>query len=96
MNERQGKMRIMEKSKQNKGFSFERPGNYRICIKGILDRTWWDCLGGLHIVKTDDVGKFPVTTLQGQVADQSELSGILNTFCQLGMTILSVRYLNND
>jgi hypothetical protein len=37
-----------------------------------------------------------VTELVGQVRDQAELAGVLNSLYELHMTLLSVEYLNDD
>ena len=80
-----------------KRFVFDRPGNYRIRVLGLLDESWSDRLGGLRITACslkDQEG--PVTELVGQVRDQAKLAGVLNSLYELHLTLLSVEYLNGD
>ena len=63
-----------------KRFAFDRPGNYRIRVLGLLDESWSDRLGGLCITACspkDQEG--PVTELIGQVRDQARLAGVLRS-----------------
>jgi hypothetical protein len=77
----------------SKRFAFDRPGNYRIRVLGLLDESWSDRLGGLRISACslkDQEG--PVTELLGQVRDQAKLAGVLNSLYELHLTLLSVEY----
>lgn len=80
-------------SKVESKFSFQKPAFYEIRVEGVLSEKWTDKLQGLKISSQ----KFPdgnhVSTLKGQINDQSALSGILNTLYDLNMTILSVNTL---
>ena len=83
----------MPNSTDKKNFPFQRPGKYRIRVIGCLDESWSPRLGGFSIStnkKLDE--KESVTELVGQVRDQSELSGILETLYDLHMTILLVQH----
>jgi hypothetical protein len=87
----------MPRSKFRRSYSFDKPRDYRIRVRGIINETWSEKLGGLRIT----AGRFrnqekPVTELVGQVRDQAELSGVLNALYELHMTLLSVEYLNSD
>jgi hypothetical protein len=78
-----------------KRFAFDRPGNYRIRVLGLLDESWSDRLGGLRISACslkDQEG--PVTELVGQVRDQAKLAGVLNSLYELHLMLLSVEYLS--
>jgi hypothetical protein len=80
-----------------KRFAFDRPGNYRIRVLGLLDESWSDRLGGLRISACslkDQEG--PVTELLGQVRDQAKLAGVLNSLYELHLTLLSVEYVKGD
>jgi len=64
------------------------PGtNYRIRVKGTLDRRWSDWFDGLTITYPSD----NETLLQGRVADQAALHGLLMKIRDLGLSLLSVR-----
>jgi hypothetical protein len=87
----------MPTPKGRKRLVFDRPGNYRIRVLGLLDESWSDRLGGLRITACslkDQEG--PVTELVGQVRDQAKLAGVLNSLYELHLTLLSVEYLNGD
>ena len=86
----------MPKSKNRKGSAFARPGNYRIRVQGYLDESWSERLAGLAITSGKRGDQKPVTALSGQVRDQAELSGVLNTLYEMHLTLLSVEYLNGD
>ncbi len=77
-------------------FPFNRPGTYRIRVLGSLDESWCERLGGLRITTSSLKDKGPVTSLVGQVRDQVELAGVLNTLYELHLTLLSVDYLDGD
>jgi hypothetical protein len=87
----------MPLSESGKSYTFDKPGNYRIRVQGVIDKSWSERMGGLDIT----TGGFrdqkkPVTELVGQVRDQAELSGVLNALYELHMTLLSVEYLDSD
>ena len=87
----------MPHTEGRKRFVFDRPGNYRIRVLGLLDESWSDRLGGLRITACslkDQEG--PVTELVGQVRDQAKLAGVLNSLYELHLTLLSVEHLNGD
>lgn len=81
----------MPNSMDKKNFPFQRPGNYRIRVIGCLDKSWSSRLGGFSISTDKRLNEEEsVTELVGQVRDQAELSGILETLYDLHMTILLV------
>ena len=59
---------------------------YAIRIDGHLDEHWSTWFGGLAITHEDD----GTTTLRGDVADQSELHGLLAKVRDLGAHLISV------
>ena len=86
----------MTQSESRKSFTFDRPGNYRIRVQGFLDESWSEKLGGMRITTSSLKDQGPVTALVGQVRDQAELAGVLNTLYELHLTLLSVEYLDGD
>jgi hypothetical protein len=64
---------------------YDQPATYQIRLKGVLDPSWSDWFGGLTITPVDDE-----TMLEGQVADQAGLHGILAKINDLGLSIISV------
>ena len=65
-------------------------GFFEIHVKGHLDKSWSDWLGGLDM-KLLDNGEM---ILSGNIADQAALMGILNKLYSLNLTLLSVRNSN--
>jgi len=86
----------MEQAKRRKRFPFDRPGKYRVCVEGFLDESWSERLGGMKINSRTHWDDRQVTTLVGEMIDQSQLSGVLNTLYGMHLTLLSVEYLKND
>ena len=64
---------------------------FEIRVKGHLDESWSDWLGGLE-VKLLDNGEM---ILFGHIGDQAALMGILNKLYRLNLTLLSVNEINN-
>ncbi len=61
-------------------------GRYEIRLKGRLDGTWADWLGGMSLTHASD----GTTVLTGPVADQAALHGLLQKLRDLGVTLISV------
>ena len=81
----------MVQSDNRKRYPFEKPGIYRICVQGFLHESWSERLGGLHITAGNFKGQ-EVMELTGQVRDQAELAGVLNSLYEWHLTILLVEY----
>ena len=86
----------MTQSENRKNILFDRPGKYSISVQGLLDESWSERLGGMRITASSLKDQGQVTELVGQVRDQAELAGVLNSLYELHMTLLSVEYLNDD
>ena len=76
-------------STQVERLSLYTPFYYKIRIQGVLDESWAADLG-MALTYPDDVKKNPVTILNGQLADQAALLGLLNRLYGLGLPLLSV------
>ena len=63
---------------------------YHIVVQGCLRDD--SRLGAMRIVSTSDEGDAPVTTLEGQLRDQTELSGVLSTLHGYHLSILTVEH----
>ncbi len=71
-------------------YLFDRPGHYHIRVQGSLDKSWQDHLEGLEF-STGQWGNYPnVTQVNGWLADQTALAGLLDLLNDLGMVILTV------
>lgn len=69
----------------------DKPAVYRIKVKGVFPEGWIDRLGDLQITdKTSDI-----LTIEGPLAGQSALAGILDTLYTLRLPILEVTLLEN-
>jgi hypothetical protein len=72
--------------------SSEPPARYEIRVRGVLDSQWSTWFEGLTIT-TDEPGQ---TLIAGPVTDQAALHGLLARIRDLGLPLLSVRYLGPD
>ena len=64
---------------------------YRIAVQGCLDeKKWSGRLGSMQIASRIEGDQQAITILNGEVQDQAELMGVLNTLYQMRMNILSV------
>ena len=63
---------------------------YEIRLKGHLDDRWSDWFEGLTITLEEDGN----TLLTGPVVDQSALHGLLKRVRDLGITLVSVNFVN--
>ena len=77
-------------------YEFSSPGYYRIELIGELRDNWSERIGAMQVLPPSPQQDKGVTVLQGRVSDQAELSGILNTFHELHMALLSVQYLGDE
>jgi hypothetical protein len=76
-----------------KSIPFDSPALYQISLEGRLDPIWSDRLDGMTICQATLEAGTPVTTLEGELQDQTALAGVLNTIYELHLTILWVKRL---
>ncbi len=76
-------------------YLLDAPGRYQILVRGVLDASWSDRLGGMTILAAPLADSTPATLLIGELADQSALVGVLNALHDLGLTLMSVEYVPN-
>jgi hypothetical protein len=77
-------------------YLFDRPGHYQIRVQGSLDKFWLDHLEELEI-STTPWGNYPrVTQINGWLADQTALAGLLELLNDLCLVILTVERLEQD
>jgi len=81
-------------SYKSRQIAFEKAGKYHIRVQGILEKRFIDCLGDMRITVRKGKEQSPVTILSGQVRDQCELIGILNSLYELHLSLLSVELIN--
>lgn len=71
-------------------FQFDRPGYYRIRGLGGLHKSWIDHLEGLEISTTAWNNYPEVVQIDGWLADQIALAGLMDVLMDLGLVILTV------
>ena len=73
--------------------TLDQPTRYRIEIQGNLGAAWSANFGGMTISIRTNPGAGRITILEGVVADHATLHGILNSIRDLGLPLITVRYL---
>jgi hypothetical protein len=63
---------------------------YRIRVWGALDESWSERFWGLSVGVARCGENTNVSTLEGRLADQAALAGILNTLYEMHFVILSI------
>ena len=71
-------------------FNLGTPAVYQITVRGYLDDSWSNQLGGIAIENVTTAGDTPITILRGELVDQAALFGVLNSLYGLGFPIISV------
>ena len=66
------------------------PAIYQITVRGYLEDSWSNQLGGIAIRNSATTQETPITILHGELADQAALFGVLNSLYGLGYPLLSV------
>ena len=77
------------------GLEFHTPATYRIRVKGHLEDSWSDRLGGMTIEVSKHSEDARETTLVGRLADQAALFGVLNALYGLHLPLLSVEHVGS-
>lgn len=73
-------------------FALDKPALYRIQVNGMLDGRWSKRMSGMHIAHPDHpAGQ---TILTGELVDQADLFGVLNSLYTLGLFLLRVEYID--
>ena len=83
----------MNKNKQR--ITLDRPVTYQIKVPGHLDPSWSEWAVGITVAVESDDNDLPVTTLTGTF-DQAALQGLLRRLYSLGLSLISVIYLECD
>jgi hypothetical protein len=73
------------------GNAFDKRTFYEIRVIGVLDQTWADWFDGFTITSQGNE-----TRLQGEVADQAALLGLLSKITNLGLTLVWVKQKMED
>ncbi len=73
-----------------KKIDFISPVRVRIEVKGVVDKSYSDYLNGLVIRHHTSGDKIRYTGLEGEVADQAALLGVLNTLYEMRFPLISI------
>jgi hypothetical protein len=73
------------------GITFDGPARYQILVKGSIPVNWCDRMDGMSIHQAAADDGVLVTTLEGELADQAALAGVINTLYELHLPILSIK-----
>ena len=76
--------------------SGKHASRYRVCVAGTIPSSWANRLGCLEVVPQVGDRSSDRTLLMGDVRDQAELLGILNTLHELRLPLLLVEAVVTD
>jgi hypothetical protein len=86
----------MEKNQHPRTPTMHGPAIYRIHVRGRLDSSWSDRVGGMQVTETRGSDGQAETILVGRLADQAALSGILNSLYELHLPVLSAECVDSE
>lgn len=72
-------------------FNLGTPAVYHITVRGYLDNSWSNQLGGIAIRNATTADDTAITILHGEMVDQAALFGVLNSLYGLGFPIIEVQ-----
>ena len=87
-------LRVMMNTRSGYDLSFDGPALYRIRVSGQLSARWSERLGDMTITVFSSGTDQCVTSLVGELSDQADLAGVLNSLYELHLPVLSVECLN--
>jgi hypothetical protein len=73
---------------------FDSPATYRICVRGCIPTRWYDRLESMIVTAHTSEVEPPTCIMQGELADQAALAGVLNTLYELHLPVISVERLS--
>jgi hypothetical protein len=78
----------MAEKQQHRTPTMHGPAIYRICVRGRLDPSWSDRIGGMQITATRGPDGQAETILVGRLPDQAALAGILKSLYELHLPVV--------
>jgi hypothetical protein len=75
---------------------FDSPATYRISVRGRIPLRWCDRLEGMTVAECPTGSGPPVSVLEGELADQAALAGLLDTLFLLHLSVVSVECLSAE
>ena len=76
--------------------NFGGVATYEVVVQGQLSPEWSDRLAGMSISGETSISGQTRTTLKGNIRDQAELNGVLETIYGLHLTIIKVQRAEDD
>ena len=82
------------KPEKKKDINFKKKAIYKIVVGGILTEDYSNRFTDMQIKVIREKEQRPSSTLIGEIKDQSDLSGILNSLYDMQFTVISVNMLS--
>jgi len=79
-----------------KTLRMDQPAAYRIILQGRLDIKWSDYFGGMAVETSKSDTGVSITILNGLLADQSALHGVIRQIRDLDLPLLLVQYMDGS
>jgi hypothetical protein len=73
----------------------DQPAEYRIVVQGRLDKKWSDYFAGMAIETCKSEAGVSITVLEGLLADQSALHGVIRQIRDLDLPLLLVQFIDH-
>ncbi len=77
-------------NRDRRHLSVSQPLTYRVSVQGRVDERWMAWFEGMDLTVELGESAIPTTVLEGTLADQAALHGLLRKLYSLGFVILSL------
>lgn len=84
------------KKKVSSDFGFTTPAKYCIKVQGTIDESLSGYLSGMKITTKFKYGMKPISSLEGELKDQSALQGVFNALYEMHLSIVSLKTNDTD
>jgi hypothetical protein len=78
-----------------KDLVFDGEASYRIRVKGHLDDSWSDRLGGMVLTRAFTSSSQPMTILIGKLLDQAALASVMNALHNERLSVFAVELIED-
>ena len=78
-----------------KDLVFDGEASYRIRVKGHLDDSWSDRLGGMVLTRAFTSSSQPMTILIGKLLDQAALASVMNALHNERLSVFAVELIEH-
>lgn len=86
----------MQKNQNPRIPTMQGPAIYRIRVRGRLDASWSDRVGGMQVTEISGPDGKAETILVGRLLDQAALAGILNTLYELHLPVVKTECVDSE